>query len=77
MTSFLSLICVTFSSRHRLQNLKISLFCQNVLQLQLNLCWATMTLRLAQLVKTWCQKKKICQGCGINPCMDRSPKSWT
>lgn len=37
---------------------KISLFCQNRLQLQPTFCWATMTLRLAQLVKAWCKKKK-------------------
>lgn len=60
-----------------LENFKISLFCQNRLQLQPTFCWATMTLRLAQLVKAWCKKKKpVHQGCGINPCMDCSLTSW-
>lgn len=76
LTSFLLLICVTFSTWHVLQNFKISLFCQNGLELQLNLCSATMILRLTQLVKAWCQKKPPHQGCGINPCIDCALKSW-
>lgn len=40
MSDFL-LICMTFSTSYMLQNFKSNLFCQNRLELWLNLCWDT------------------------------------